>query len=129
MPNIPSIMGLHLRYRLWIAEMNFDINVMRILEDYLAELAPKSHKAEVKAAIDKFEKEFVSSRKEIDELRHEMHILKMKLAAYQRENTAVTDDIYKADNHEALNSRYLAFRKDFERVKKDFTQLEGKWLE
>ena len=122
-------MGLHLRYRLWIAEMNFDINVMRILEDYLAELAPKSHMPEVKAAIDRFENDFVSSRKEIDELRHEMHILKMKLAAHQRENTALTEEIYTADNHEALNTRYLAFRKGFEQVKKDFTQLEGKWVE
>ena len=31
----PTIMTLHLRYRLWIAEMNFDINVLRIFEDYI----------------------------------------------------------------------------------------------
>jgi hypothetical protein len=123
MPNIPSIMALHLRYRLWIAEMNFDINVMRILEDYLTELTPKSHEPGIKEGIDRFERDLVSFRKEIDDLRHEMHILKMKLAAYTRENTTITEDIYKSDNHEALKGRYLAFRESFEQMKKDFSQL------
>ena len=127
MPNTPSIISLHLRYRLWIAEMNFDINVMRIFEDYLAELSPKSSEPGVKAVIDRFEKEFISSRKEIDELRHEMHILKMKLAAYSRENQAITDEIYKVDNHAALKSRYLTFRKSFEQLKTDFNEIESKW--
>lgn len=121
-------MGLHLRYRLWIAEMNFDINVMRILEDYLTELTPKSHEPEVKENIERFEKDFVSFRKEIDDLRHEMHILKMKLAAYTRENTTVTEETYKADNHEALKDRYLAFRAGFEQMKKDFSQLTSNVL-
>ena len=36
-----SIMTLHLEYRLWIAEMNADINVLRIFDDYLKELIRK----------------------------------------------------------------------------------------
>lgn len=129
MPNIPSIMGLHLRYRLWIAEMNFDINVMRILEDYLAELTPKSHEPEVKEGIERFEKDLVNGRKDVDDLRHEMHILKMKLAAYSRENKTITDETYTADNHEAIKGRYLTFRENFENTKKDFTGFEEKWLD
>ncbi len=41
MSDAPSIMSLHLGYRLWIAEMNFDINVLRIFNDYLEELSSK----------------------------------------------------------------------------------------
>ena len=77
MPTIPSIMALHLRYRLWIAEMNFDINVMRILEDYITELTPKSSAPEIKKGIERFDGDLVTFRKEVDDLRHEMHILKM----------------------------------------------------
>ena len=38
MPATPSVMSLHLQYRLWIAELNFDINVLRIFGDYLARI-------------------------------------------------------------------------------------------
>ena len=129
MPRTPSIMSLHLRYRLWIAEMNSDINILRIFDDYLQELESKKNEPEVKTAIDQFQKQFLSLRKEIDELRHEMHILKMKLAAYAREMKPVNYITYQADNHTALKKRYVAFRKTFEKFKNDFSGFEGKWLQ
>lgn len=77
----PAIMTLHLRYRLWIAEMNFDINVLRIFEDYIKELSNINEQPKVKTGIADFKKKFGDIRKEIDELRHEMHLHKMKLAS------------------------------------------------
>ena len=81
MPNTPSIMGLHFRYRLWIAEMNSHINIIRIFDDYIAELSSKKNVPAIKEGIDQFKKEFVSLRQQIDDLRHEMHLSKMTLAA------------------------------------------------
>ena len=49
MPDYPSAMSLHLQYRLWIAELNFDINVLRIFGDYLTELRTKRKEQEVKS--------------------------------------------------------------------------------
>jgi hypothetical protein len=126
MPNMPSIMGLHMRYRLWIAEMNYYINIIRILEDYLAELSPKSNDTEIKTAIAKFKQQFIELRKEIDDLRHEMHMLKMALAAYAREGKTITLETYQNDNHEALAKRFLHFQSTFEKMKKDFEALENK---
>jgi len=60
MPNVPSITGLHMRYRLWIAEMNYYINILRILEDYLLELAPKNGATEIQDGINRFKEEFVT---------------------------------------------------------------------
>src|SRR5438105_15546878 len=110
MARIPSIMSLHLRYRLWIAEMNLDINVLRIFDDYVKELESKKNKSDVKSRIDYFQDQFISLRKEIDELRHEMHLLKMKLAKFSRETKPVDYKTYQADNHTGLKKRYLTFR-------------------
>ena len=118
-----SIMGLHLRYRLRIAEMNADINILRIFDDYLKELSSKQDKLEVKNRIDDFQKKFVSLRKEIDELRDAMHILKMKLASYAREKKPLDYKTYKEDNYPALQKRYSDFRKSFEKVKKEFIEF------
>jgi predicted nuclease with TOPRIM domain len=115
-----SIMGLHLRYRLRIAEMNADINILRIFDDNLKELSSKKDKPEVKNKIDYFQKQFTSFRKEIDEVKDTMHILKMKLASYAREKKPLDYKTFKADNYEGLKKRYSDFRKSFEKVKKEF---------
>jgi hypothetical protein len=121
-------MSLHLGYRLWIAEMNFDINVLRIFNDYLEELSPKKNETEVNAKIEYFEQKFLVFRKEIDELRNEMHLLKMKLASYAREKRSLDYKTYLEDNHTHTREHYLEFRKSFDQVKSEFEDFEKKWL-
>lgn len=128
MPSTPSTMGLHLRYRLWIAELNSEINMLRIFDDYIKELSSSNKEAEVKTSIAQFKKQFEGFRKEIDELRHEMHMIKMKLASYSREKKNIDFKTYKSDNHSGLKKRYLAYRKLFEKNKKEFGRFEAKWL-
>lgn len=128
MPGTPTVMALHLRYRLWIAEMNADITFLRIFEDYLHELAQKRNEPEVKRGIEEFDKEFVSLRAEIDELRHEMHIHKMNLAAFARENKPFNQSAYQAGSHAPLKIRYLTYNKNFKRIQKEFGQFQERWL-
>ena len=53
------------------------------------ELKIKKTETETKGLADGFKKRFTDYRKEIDELRHQMHLLKMKLAADSREKKQV----------------------------------------
>jgi len=129
MSQSPSIMSLHLRYRLRIAEMNGDINVLRIFDDYLNELKAKRKEPEVTAKIEEFSKRFIDVRKEIDELRDAMHIAKMDLAALSRKNKIWDADTYKKENFEELKEKYLAFRRSFEKMKDEFINFESEWLQ
>jgi len=128
MPATPSIMSLHLRYRLWIAQMNFDINVLRIFNDYLGELSSRKDEPEVNAKIRYFEQQFPAFRTEIDDLRNEMHLLKMKLASYSREKKPLDYKTYLEDKHTAVEDRYHEFRKNFDKIRKEFEGFEVKWL-
>jgi len=129
MPNTPSVMGLHLSYRLWIAEMNSDISVLRIFDDYLKELGSKRNEEEAKNKIEDFQKQFTDRRKEIDELRDEMQIMKMKLGALSRENRPLDKAAYDADNHKELKEKYLLFRKTFDKMNDEFISFGSKWLQ
>ncbi len=124
-----SIMGLHFRYRLWIAEMNADITVLRIFDDYVIELTTKKNEPAIITGIENFQQHFISLRKEIDELRHEMHLTKMTLAASAREADKIQTKSYQKNIHAALKKRYTAFRRTFKLVKKEFTLFESKWLQ
>jgi len=128
MPPVRSVMHLHLRYRLWIAEMNADINVLRILNDYIPELEAQKNNQLVAKGIDHFKQQFTVFKNELDELRHEMLLLKMKLAATARENKKLDRKTSREDNHKGLKKRYAAFRRSFTRLKKEFSLFEAKWL-
>jgi hypothetical protein len=125
MPLTSSVMGLHLYYRLWISELNQDITVLRILDDYLYEIKNKKVEPEVQKAVDNFKKQFVDFRIEIDELRHLMHLNKMKLAAESREGGKMSREEWESENHAGLESRYLAFRNSFDKMKNEFISFEG----
>jgi phage shock protein A len=128
MPAIPSIMSLHLRYRLLIAELNADINVLRIFEDYIQELKNLKAEQEVESGIDHYHKQFEQARTEIDELRHEMHMMKMQFGEYSRKKKKIESTSKLNQDRIALKRRYLEFRKFFEKSKKDFGKFEAKWL-
>jgi hypothetical protein len=128
MPDNPSAMSLHLQYRLWIAELNFDINVLRIFGDYLTELRTRRKEQEVKSKSDYFEKTFQSLRNEIDELRHEMHIGKMKLGAFARDNKPFEYKIFNTENQSPLKKRLSAYKTDFKKVNSEFEEFEGRWF-
>ncbi|MBS1597352.1 MAG: hypothetical protein JST75_03945 [Bacteroidetes bacterium] len=127
MPNTPSIMGLHFRYRLWIAEMNSHINILRIFEDYVDEIRSKKNEPAVKSGIETFQQHFLNLRKQIDDLRHEMHLAKMSLAASAKQKLPDKKSISK-NTHAELKKVYTAYKKTFEQIKKEFTQFESKWL-
>ena len=128
MPVIPSVMSLHLQYRLWIAELNFDINVLRIFADYLAELRSKGKEAEAKTKSDYFEKQFTGLRTEIDELRHEMHIAKMKLGAVARDDKPFDYKLFNKENQLPLKKRLSVYKANFKKINVEFEAYEGQWL-
>ena len=118
---LPSTISLHLRYRIWIAEMNFDINVIRIYKDYLQELSTNAQEGNLIKKVEDFEKTLQSFRNDIDDLRNEMHLLKMKLAGQIRKQKQTDAVPGKTDDHTGLKTRYLDFRKRFETLKSDLS--------
>jgi hypothetical protein len=121
-------MSLHLKYRLVIAELNFDINVLRIFGDYLTELRMKRKEPEVKSKSDHFEKEFYALRNEIDDIRHEMQLVKMKLGAFSRESEPFDYKIFNKEYRSPLKKRLLSYKNKFKKVNREFEEFEGQWL-
>ena len=122
----PSPMTLHLRYRIWIAEMNSDIDLLRIYNDYLQELKALQNALKLTKEIERFETAFASLRNEIDTLRNEMHLLKMKLATFIREKKQMAYSDYKTDNHKLLKKKYISLSKKFGAIKADLKELVKK---
>ena len=102
--------------------MNADTTVLRIFDDHFTELFSRTKTAASKKALADFSKEFANARNEIDELKHEMHLIKMKLSANFRLSDAGRNESAE-NNHPALQKRYQAFRKKFDKLKKEFVDF------
>jgi hypothetical protein len=125
MPATPSAMSLHLRYRLWIAGLNFDINVLRILGDDLTELRVKRKEGEFRAKSDYFEQQFKGLRTEIDELRHELQLGKMKLGAFSRDTKPFDFKIFNKENQAPIKKRLSLYKASFKKINAEFSGFEG----
>ncbi len=125
MPAIPSVMSLHLKYRVLIAELNFDINVLRIFGDYLTELRTKKKDSDTRSKSEYFEKAFQTLRAEIDEIRHEMQLGKMKLGAFSRDDKPFDFKTFNKENHSPLKKRLAAYKSHLKKINKEFAGFEG----
>ena len=117
-------MNLHLKYRLWISEMNADINVLRIFNDYLHWFKAQQNSKYVENEICIFEEHFQALRKELDELRHDMHLIKMKLGGLSKDEDAGIQEVKDAIDYKASKEHYKTFRKKFAAIKKEFKKLQ-----
>ena len=114
-----TLLGYHLRYRLWIADLNADIAVLRIAEDHIIELQAQAD-ATASAAISKFKEQFAGFREEIDQLKHEMHLSKMNLAAQAKtDNHKVS-----SEDHAELEERYHLFKGKFDAAKQALVEFQ-----
>jgi len=121
-----SIIGLHLQYRLWIAELNADISALRILNDCLAGITLKDNASDVTDLIKDYGERFVDLRSKIDDLRHQMHINKMELAVVLKKPRRFLRNSEKDIKHTELKSQYQLYRKTFDNTKKDLQKFAGR---
>ena len=119
-----TVTALHLQYRLWIADMNADIDVMRILNDYLTSSITKDDNGDALKRNDDFKKKFSNLRTELDAIRHEMHLNKMKLASLNKDQNQSLKKIENEIGHQALKERYTLFKKIFSKTKAEFQQFQ-----
>jgi hypothetical protein len=116
---------LHLEYQLWIVELNFDVELMKIFERHLAYIASHNASKRTLAQVEQFQNQFICQREVIDELRHDLNISEKQLAAFLRDMAPIGYDNERLDNHSELRERFSTFRSLFEELKSRFRQFEA----
>jgi hypothetical protein len=119
---------LHLEYQLWIAELNFDIQLINIFEDHLAYIVSHNSLKKLLPKIEQFQNQFIRQREVIDELKHDLNISEKQLAAFVRDMAPIGYENERLDNHQGLRERFLTFRNLFEDLKTRFRQFETEWM-
>ncbi|MFI5186387.1 MAG: hypothetical protein ACHQF0_06665 [Chitinophagales bacterium] len=119
---------LHIEYQLWIAELNFDIELIKIFEGHLAFITSHNTSKKLLAHIEQFQNQFIRQREVIDELKHDLNISEKQLASFVRDMATVGYENERLDNHSGLRDRFLRFRDLFEELKTRFRHFETEHL-
>jgi hypothetical protein len=119
---------LHIEYKLWIAELNFDIELIKIFEAHLAYIATHNTSKEPAPRIEQFQNQFIRQREVIDELKHDLNTSEKQLVAFVRDMGPVGFENERLDNHPELREKFLTFRNLFEDLKIRFRYFESEWM-
>ena len=119
-----SITKLHHEYHLWIAELNFCKEELKIFEHHLEDIIAKHTITEITSQVEHFQNQFIRHKEVIDELKHDLNIAEKQLAAFAKDLSDAGIMNIKMDNHTRLRDEVFTQRKIFNELKKEFRSFE-----
>jgi hypothetical protein len=123
-----SITDLHLEYQLWLRELTFYKEEIKIFEAHLETLANRNNKKAAQAQIEHFQNQFIRHKEVIDILKHDLQVSERQLASFVFNLTRIGFENIKMDNHGSLRDRILVFKKIYSELKQEFRRFETKWI-
>jgi hypothetical protein len=118
-----SSLSLHLHYRVSIAELNLDVNLVRIYRDYLEDASRNADDQLNKEQVEKFQAVLNGYLAEIDDIKNEMHLLKMQLAQGINGKTVFNNSDPEMKTHQGVDGRYQDYRKRFQSSRQDLVSF------
>jgi len=123
-----SIRSLHLEYQLWMNELDFCKEEIRIFEKHLERLVNRNTDITVTSRIERFQNQFIRHLEVIDELKHKLHGSEVQLAGFVRSMSGMGTDSVRMDNHVKLRDDMRRFREIYTELKNDFRRFEADWM-
>ncbi len=123
-----SVPSLHLEHQLWVRELSFYKESIKIFEKHLELLINRNTGRAVRAKIEHFQNQFILQKEVIDELKHRLHVSEKQLAAFVYEMSGTGMDNIKMDKHTELRQEVMVFRKLYNELKEEFRRFETEWM-
>lgn len=120
-----TIPKLHSEYSIWMNELNFCKEEIRIFERHLENVINRNKAVEITAQVEHFQNQFIREKEVIDELKHKLNISEKQLVGLVKELSGLGLESIKLDNHPKLRDDMRVFRKIFTELKQDFRQFEA----
>lgn len=118
---------LHFEHQLWINEIKFFSDELKIYQNRLAEVEHNNNSADVRKQVEHFQNQFTIQKEQIDILLHQINEHENWLAKYAKENPNSIDKKLFA-NHAELIDKVATFKKIYSELKAEFTRFLSIWM-
>ena len=120
-----SIKSLHLEYQLWIRELIFYKEEIKIYEDHLEDIIMKDPDFDTRIQVEHFQNQFIRQKEVIDILKHDLHVSEKQLASIAGKLSGSGIQSMRLDNHGSLREKMATFRRIYRDIKIEFRKFEA----
>jgi hypothetical protein len=117
---------LHFEHRLWLNELKFVEDELKIFEHYLEDLTKKGRVQEMLRGLEHFQNQFIRQKEVLDILLHDIKSSERELAAFAKDNPEAAEDL-EVDDHEQLHDSMFQFQKLYSELKEKFLAFMAIW--
>lgn len=118
---------LHFEHNLWVMNMNFYRDEIRIFENRLSDLVQRNTKVEVTSQIEHFQNQFIRNREVAEEIISKCNDHDKFLANQAKDHPIAIDHVLFAD-HSKLRDEVETFDKIYRELKSEFLGFVRKWM-
>ena len=125
--NRKYIGDLHFELNLWINELKFYKDEVKIFNHRLEEIVSKNTSKEAMQELEHFQNQYIRENEVIDELKHEIKQHENLLGKEAKDNPVAIDHRYFED-HTELRDQVEQFKKIYDELKMNFMRFLSKWM-
>ncbi|MEQ8702463.1 MAG: hypothetical protein RIC19_01025 [Phaeodactylibacter sp.] len=120
-----SIEKLHFDHRLWMNELSFFSDELRIYERRLEDLVNKNNETKVLSLLEQFQNQFIRQREVLEELHHNIKVHEQKIGeALRRGEEAPLDPNF----HDYMKGEMESYRNIYRDLKRKFYSFLARYL-
>ena len=112
-----TISASHFEHTLWVNELRFFEDELKIYERQLERLVQKEDKSFL-PMLERFQNNFIRQKEVLDELKHDIKVHEQRLG-WAVKNNNYKEDVYNS-NHEVMKEKMVIFKKLFTELKEEF---------
>ena len=127
MSNTLYIKEIHLLHTEWNSVLDLTRDEILSFENRLEEITKANTGKEMLAQVEHFQNRFIRQKEVVDELRHDIHEVELRIAENVKENNVSVEHRKVEENFE-LKSRVHVFQKIFNEIKSEFLLFLAKKL-
>ena len=117
---------LHFEHLVWISELAFCKDELKILEEKLREVALKNTTMEAKAHVEHFQNQFIRQDEASDELLHDLRAAEHVFSEISKTNPAASHVLF--DDHVELRDKATTHKTIFEDLRHEFQLFLAKYM-
>ncbi|KIC90231.1 hypothetical protein [Flavihumibacter sp. ZG627] len=123
-----SVLELHVDNELWMNELKFYKDEIKILDKYLVEIAGKNNTRDTMVGLEQLQNRMLRQREVLDELMHDIRIDEDALTGNVLHVNDIQAQKMKLPDHPEARDRVITFKKLYAEFKQDLMQFIGKWM-
>lgn len=123
-----TLQQLHLEHEVWLNELSFYRDEMRILDKYLLEIVSKNTGQDVLKGVEHFQNQFIRQREVLDELTHDIREQENKVISTLKGLNPIQMEKGKYEDHAGLREHVETFQNIYRNLKAEFLAFVSHWL-